>query len=37
MALVSPKNAADFIQAILTENKYIQVDNNLSNDKKHQV
>ncbi|MGY0692348.1 PH domain-containing protein [Virgibacillus sp. FSP13] len=35
VAIVSPKNAADFIRILLNENKYIQVDNNLSNDKKN--
>ncbi|WP_240455762.1 PH domain-containing protein [Virgibacillus sp. Bac332] len=33
IAIVSPKNVAEFIRVLLTENQYIQVDNNLSNDK----
>ena len=32
IAIVSPKNVDDFIRILLTENQYIQVDNNLSND-----
>ncbi|MGX9930199.1 PH domain-containing protein [Virgibacillus salarius] len=33
ISIVSPKNVAEFIRVLLTENQYIQVDNNLSNDK----
>lgn len=33
-AIISPKDRIEFVQALLTKNKYIEVDNNLFNEKK---
>lgn len=32
LAIVSPKERTEFVRVLLTENKYIEVDNNLFND-----
>ena len=32
-AIISPKDRIEFVQALLTKNKYIEVDNNLFNEK----